>query len=132
MTIIHLVSYMESWFFFVFAHRCRFEVKPHKSLCVLFSSFYYFSLLLYFVVVFHNKLVLELRLLDLEWRQSLRLKSLMEDSISICGVLRCMPYWFNSGYPKHWKVKKFYQQRCLIREGWTYGESAQCYSIVLG
>ena len=57
------------------------DFRPSHIICCVFSIFIIFfsSILLFFVMVFHNKPVSKLRLLNMEWRQSLRLKSLMEE-----------------------------------------------------
>ena len=74
----------------------------HVNRCVFCFHFsYYFPPIIILCRDLHNKLVSELRLLDLEWQQSLRLRSLMEETIYVYGTLRCVPYWFNRGCPKH-------------------------------
>ena len=88
----------------------------HVNRCILFFVFLIFFLpVIILCHDLHNKLVSELRLLDLEWRQSLRLRSLMEEMILVCGMSRCVPYWFNRGYPKHWRVKMLNQQQCMMK-----------------
>ena len=66
----------------------------------MFLFSYYLLLLLFFIKVFHNKLTLEHRLLDIEWQESLKLRSLMEKTISVYDTLRCVSYWFKKDCPK--------------------------------
>ena len=45
-------------------------------------------------------MTLEHRLLNIEWQESLKLRSLMEKTISVYDALRCVPYWFKKDCPK--------------------------------